>query len=121
MSADDFIGQFVSKLQTRAELLRRHGAWEAATTCDEIRGELEREFRAWWLAELSVREAAIESGYSTERLRELVHEGRVADQRPPGSGGEIRVRRADLPRRPRPSAPADAVDQLADQILSRRG
>src|SRR5439155_25183150 len=117
---ESFIAPFAAELRTRAALLRDHGAAEAAVTCEKIAGELERAFREWWLAELTVGEASLESGYSSDRLRELVREGRLPDQRPPGSSGEIRIRRADLPRRPRTAAPTPAVDALATQILAGR-
>ena len=120
MTPDAFIRQFGTNLRVRAELLRRHGAVEAASTCEQVAGELEQDFQEWWLAELTVSEASIESGYSTDRLRELVREGRLPDQRPPGSAGEIRIRRADLPRRPHPTAPSPALDALASQILAGR-
>ena|SRR5437879_574908 len=120
MSADMFFREFASMLRAREALLRAHGATEAASTCAQIVAELERAFGDWWLAELTVSEASRESGYSPDRLRELVREGRLPDQRSPGSLGEIRIRRADLPRRPRTAAPAPAVDALATHILAGR-
>jgi len=120
MSADTFVREFASMLRAREALLRAYGAIEAATTCAQIVGELERAFGDWWLAELAVSEASRESGYSPDRLRELVREGRLPNQRPPGNGGEIRIRRADLPRRPRSVVPTPEVDALAAQILAGR-
>ncbi len=120
MNPDAFVRELVEKLRGRAAFMRRHGAAEAATTCDRIAEELDHDFRAWWLAELTVGEASIESGYSTERLRELVREGRLPDRRPPGRDGEIRIRRADLPRRPSARAPTEAVEALAAQVLAGR-
>ena len=117
---EGFIPPFVAGLRERAALLQDHGAAEAAVTCEKIAGDLERAFRDWWLAELTVSEASRESGYSAYRLRELVREGRLPDQRPPSSAGEIRIRRADLPRRPHPTAPSPALDALASQILAGR-
>jgi len=117
---EGFIAPFVAGLRDRAALLQDHGAAEAAVTCEKIAGDLERAFRDWWLAELTVSEASRESGYSTDRLRELVREGRLPDPRPEGSAGEIRIRRADLPRRPYTTAPSLAVDALANRILAGR-
>ena len=117
---EGFIAPFVAGLRQRATLLRDHGATEAASTCEKIAAELEGAFREWWLAELTVSEASRESGYSADRLRELVREGRLPDPRPEGSAGEIRIRRADLPRRPNTAAPSPAVDALASQILAGR-
>ena len=120
MTPDGFIHRTTARLRARAELLRQHGAAEAASTCEQVAAELERDFEQWWLAELTVSEASTESGYSPDRLRELVREGRLPDRRPPRSSGEIRIRRADLPRRPRTAAPTPAVDALATQILAGR-
>ena len=120
MTPDTFIHQTTAKLRSRAELLRQHGAGEAASTCEQVARELERDFHEWWLAELTVSEASIESGYSPDRLRELVREGRLPDPRPEGSVGEIWIRRADLPRRPNLAAPSAAVDALASQVLAGR-
>src|SRR5438034_6579518 len=117
---EGFIAPFATELRARAVLLRDHGAAEAAAACEKIAGELEQAFREWWLAELTVSEASLESGYSSDRLRELVREGRLPDQRPSGSSGEIRIRRADLPRRPRTAAPTPVVNALAAQILAGR-
>lgn len=119
MDQDAFVRQFVCTLRAREQLLRNYGAAEAAAACQQIASELEQVFREWWLAELPVSEAAAESGYSAERLRELIREGRLPNHRPPGAGGEIRVRRADLPRRPGPPAPSKAVDELAVRLARR--
>lgn len=120
IGVDGFVARFVSTLRERVALLRAHGAIEAAATCEHIVSEFDQAFRTWSLAELTVTEASIESGYSAERLRELVREGRLPDQRPPGSGREIRIRRADLPRRPRAATPAAAVEALATRVLAGR-
>src|SRR5438034_10491078 len=109
---EGFIAPFATELRARAVLLRDHGAAEAAAACEASAGALEQAFRDWWLADLTVSEASLESGYSSDRLRELVREGRLPDQRPPGSGGQIRIRRGDLPRRPRRTAPTPVVDAL---------
>ena len=81
-----------------------------------VADELDGAWRAWREAELTLAEAAAESGYSTDRLRELVAEGRLPAA---GAPWELRVRRADLPRRPgRPAA--GAVEALAAQIKAGR-
>ena len=120
MSAQVFVASFVSDLRHRAALLASHGAAEAATTCERVADDLEAAFHAWWCAELSVVEAVAESGYSPDRLRELVREGRIPDVRPSAESGEIRLRRSDLPRRPRPARPSPVVTALAAQVLPGR-
>ncbi len=120
MSQDTFVSEFLAGLRARAELLSSHGAAEAASTCRYIAHELDVEFRRWWLAELTVAEASTESGYSADRLRELVREGRLPDRRSPELEAQIRIRRADLPRRPGVPRPVDAVEELAGKVLARR-
>src|SRR2546423_9216914 len=100
---EGFIAPFAAELRARAALLRDHGATEAAVACEKIASELEQAFREWWLAELTVSEASVESGYSTDRLRELVREGRLPDRRLVGSGGGGRGGRAGRP--PPPPTP----------------
>lgn len=117
---DAFVTAFVAALRDQAALLRGYGAGEASATCERIAADLEGAFRSWWTADLSVPEASDASGYSADRLRELVREGRIPDSRGPEVRGEIRLRRSDLPRRPRAAAPSPAVNALATQVLPGR-
>lgn len=50
--------------------------------------------------ELSVAEAARESGYSEEHLRRLVRDGRLTARRGARPKSHLRIRRSDLPRKP---------------------
>ncbi len=104
--------------RAEAELLRAHGALEAAATKERDAGELETAWRAWSTEELSVTESASESGYSADRLRALVREGKLPARR--AGDGELRVRRCDLPRRPGAPAPAGPVEALAAEVLAGR-
>ena len=118
---DAFVEAFVAELLERGRFLERHGAQEAAAACRAVADDLEQEFAAWWSAELSIATASEESGYSADRLRELVRDGTIPGR--PGQRGEVRVRRSELPKRPqRPKRPCSPVDQLARQIeTSRQG
>jgi len=107
-----------ARWRAEAELLRAHGAVEAAATKGHDAGELETAWRAWHTAELTVSEGAAESGYSADRLRELVREGRLAGRQ--AADGVLRVRRCDLPRRPGVPAPAGPVAALAAAVLAGR-
>jgi hypothetical protein len=120
VGVDGFVAAFVGRVRARASTLRAYGAVEAATACEAVADELEQQFRSWWQAEMTVVEAAKESGYSPDRLRELVHEGRIPDRREAGSTGAIRVRRSDLPRRPNRPDSSGAVEALASSILLDR-
>jgi len=104
-----FIADQVAGLRERAATLARYGAREAGASLEQAAVDLEAAFRRWWLEELSVSAAAVETGYSAERLRELVREGRVPSALEPGK--PIRLRRCDLPRKvgAEQSATLDAV------------
>lgn len=94
-----FILAQVVALRERSSLLAAYGAFEASQALQKAAEELECAFRAWWVSELTVAEAAMEAGYSEERMRELIREGRIEGERS-GKAGPFRVRRCDLPRKP---------------------
>ena len=78
--------------------------------------DMEAAQRAWERQEMTIAEAAEWSRYSEDHLRELVRDGRLPDQRPPGSQGRIQVRRCDLPLKARghgSSVVADMADHLS--------
>jgi hypothetical protein len=60
--------------------------------------ELQRALRAAEADILTVPEAARESGYSADRLKELIREGKIPNA---GRKHAPRIRRGDLPRKPR--------------------
>ena len=100
-----FVAAQVAAFRERAALLARYGAREGAESLTAAATELEEAFRHWWLEELSVTEAAREAGFSEERVRDLVREGRIERRSndKDGKGGQIRVRRCDLPRKAVPA------------------
>jgi hypothetical protein len=112
-----FVRGFVSLLRDRARQLERYGASEAAGACAAVADDLEHEFQTWWSEEVSIAAASQESGYSADRLRELVREGTIRGRRDPC--GEVRVRRSDLPKRP--PFLKSVVNELADQLVAVRG
>lgn len=99
-----------------ADTLRGYGAEGQAETLKRCASELDIALRAFQREELTLRQAAGWSGYSVKRLRELVHEGKIPDNRPDGSQGTIRVRRCDLPRKP--AADREALSP-ADRLYSK--
>lgn len=74
-------------------------AGPAAEAFRRAADELDAALREAADEELTLQEAAEESGYSTRRLRELLSEGEVP-MGPSGRKGRPRIRRADLPRKP---------------------
>lgn len=80
-----------------AEQQRRLGAEAQAHTLEYCAAELREVLRVTSGELLSLRQAADESGYSTEHLGRLIREGKI-----PNSGRKSRplVRRSDLPLKP---------------------
>jgi multidrug efflux pump subunit AcrA (membrane-fusion protein) len=99
--------------RTRAAELRRWAAAEgAATALEAAAAELEAAVRAAEDQELTLAEAADESGLSERRLRELIAAGDVPQA---GRRGRPRIRRGDLPVRRKASRPAPSpYDPRAD-------
>lgn len=97
---EGFVGRQVAAFRERAALLASYGAREAGEAIEHTALDLESAFRTWWLAELTVAEAAEEAGYSEERIRDLAR-----DNRQGGRTGPLRLRRCDLPRKSRRELP----------------
>ena len=87
--------------RTEAATLRQRGAPQQAEALESSADELESALRAAGQETLSLPEAAAESGYSEEHLRRLVRGGALPANRNEGERTHIRLRRADLPRKPR--------------------
>lgn len=96
----DPLAALTAKLRDEAELMRQRGLEREARLEESIVEEIETALRAWQHEELTVQEAAEESGYSPKTLRRMVRKGRIPDSRPDASQAEIRIRRRDLPRKP---------------------
>jgi hypothetical protein len=119
VTVDGFIAAFAGRLRDRAQQLELYGASEAAGACAAVADDLEHEFQTWWSEELSIAAASRESGYSADRLRAQVRAGKLPARREGSPGGEICIRRADLPRRVRMNEP-QGIDDLAREVLTER-
>ncbi len=111
----------VARWREEAQLLRAHGAGEAAATKERDATELEQEVRAFSLESLTLERAVGESGYSYSALQHMVATGRVPNA---GSAHRPRIRRADLPRKPARRSPVDAGEgepDLAELVLASAG
>lgn len=98
---------------------RELGLTQAAAMSEAHADELDAAVREWATQALDLEAAARESGYSRSRLQHLVADGDVPNA---GEAGSPRIRRADLPRRPRTSAVRrldDGRPDLAGARLSR--
>lgn len=94
-------------------MLSTYGADAPAKTMEACSAELEAELRAWLDERLTLEDAAAESGYSYSSLQK-----RVASSEIPNAGdkGSPRIRRKDLPYKPR-SSPDDGI--AAEALLRR--
>jgi hypothetical protein len=102
--------------RSRAEELRPYAA-PAAEAFVRAAFELEEAMREAADEELTLAEAARESGYSERRLRELVKDGDIPNA---GRKGAPRLRRADRPRKGRkPAEGSYDAQEHATSILSR--
>lgn len=110
--------ELVTRWRSDAELLEAHGATEAATTCRLHAAAVEAAIAEEAGRELTLQEAVAESGFSERRLRELISEGRIPNA---GEKGRPRIRRADLPMKPRASGAGFDAAAEARSILGRAG
>jgi|SRR5579862_881933 len=96
MAAVMLRSELVAAWRDRAELLRRHGAIEAAATTETLADELEVAIPVENDELLTLAQAAETSGYSEDHLGREIREGRLPNA---GRSGAPRIRRADLPRK----------------------
>ena len=113
--------RLVSRWREEAQILRRYGDANQAILLEECASQVEATWCDYLLEELSVEEAALESGYSLDRLRTLVRRGVIPDRRNPDAESRIRIRRSDLPRRPgRTRTASTQVSDIASELLTKR-
>lgn len=119
MMSADRLECLAEEWRRRAEERAEEGALlDGGKLYEKVVRELEAALREHMNEELTVAEAAEESGYSEDSLREMVREGRIPDTRPPGSQGRIKIKRKFLPRKPpEPESPdLDVVEKMADEV-----
>jgi hypothetical protein len=113
--------RLVSRWREEAQILRRYGDANQAVLLEECASQIEAAWCEYLLEELSVEEAALESGYSLDRLRALVRQGEIPDRRQSGTQSKLRIRRGDLPRRPGLTRTASTqVSDIAGTLLTNR-
>lgn len=110
------LANLTARWRTDADLLEAHGAVEAAATKRRDATELDAAVREAEAEELTLEQARRESGYSERRLRELLADGAIPNA---GRRHAPRIRRADLPRKPR--AAGGAFDARAEAAVIRGG
>ncbi len=106
--------EFVVRWRTRSEELARFGAQvDGARLCGEVLNDFELVCQGEDDAELTLDEAAEESGYSSDHLRRLVRDKKLQAYK---RGRRLFFRRASLPKKPvKVDAPRiGAYDPIAD-------
>jgi hypothetical protein len=110
---------FLLKWETRVvEYQQLRVSADAASLCKALLNDLAqvratREDRIVCLSE-----AAAASGYSQTHLARLVKDGKLKSLRPPGGGGRLTFRIADLPKKPAaPHTTAAGVHDLASRLF----
>src|SRR5437016_13420514 len=103
--------EFVIRLRTgQSEWARIGAVVDGARLCEDVLHDFEAVTRAEDDAELSLSEAAAESGYSSDHLRRLHRLGKVPAFR---KGRNLFFRSGDLPRKPT-AATFSPYDPIAD-------
>jgi hypothetical protein len=110
------LADLVATWTARAEELAPYAA-PAAEAFRRAAAELEAELRAKNEEALTLEQAAEESGYAADSLRHMVSDGKVPNA---GRLGAPRIRRGDLPRRPRATASAYDPNEDALSLVRRR-
>ena len=107
------IEQLPARWRASAEELKRYGADAQARALEEAAEQLEAAIVDRDDAELTLQEAATESGYSAKHLGRLLAEGQLANR---GKVHAPRIRRGDLPRKVTPLRPPPATRTVRAQI-----
>ncbi len=98
-----------------AEVLRKRGATAQAEVLESCVADHELALNEWHTEELTLRQASEESGFSYSHLQQ-------SKDIKLGTSGSPRIRRCDLPYKPRRSGPqlANGQPDLADEILTSK-
>ena len=115
------VHQAVAEIRAKAKELRdSFGAEHAARALEWAATKVDTALISEADRVVYLPEAARISGYCEGHLARLVRRGQIADMRPPGSRGRIKVRVADLPTKAghKHTPPADVHD-LASRLFKR--
>ena len=106
---------FTETLRTEVAQLRHRGLSETADVLESVANDHEQVLNNWYTEELTLTQAAEESGYSYSTLQQMKDLNA-------GTSGAPRIRRCDLPRKPQRSGPRLTHGQpdLADEILTSK-
>jgi hypothetical protein len=110
------LAELARRWREDADLLASYGDERGATVCRRHADALDAALASQGGELLDLATAARVSGYSPDRLRHLVASGQVPNA---GRKGSPRVRRADLPVKPRPAGDGFDAAGKAAAILRR--
>ena len=111
---DGWTAYLVEKWRDEARVFRLRGSEALALAAESYAADLEAEWNAYLLEELTLEDAAAESGYSYSALQKQLASGLLENV---GGKGSPRVRRSDLPSKGRRVEP----DLATAAILERAG
>ena len=103
-----------SRWREEAALLARYGDEKGSLICHVHADQLDAAVCDANADLLTLSQAALESGYSRSRLRHLVSDGKLPNS---GRKGNPRIRRGDLPRKPRSDTNAFDAIEAAHSVL----
>ena len=106
---------FTDGLRTEVAQLRHRGLAELADVLESVANDHEQVLNDWHTEELTLRQAAEESGYSYSALQQM----KTINV---GTTGSPRIMRCDMPLKPRRSGPqlANGQPDLANEILTSK-
>ena len=106
--------ELLARWRNSAEDLEGFGASDQAQAVRRCAAELEESIRTAATEVLTVSQAATETGYSKDYLRQQVASGNIPNA---GQPGRPRILRQDLPA-PKPVPRAQGPQRLVDRVLS---
>ena len=111
----DALRAFTDGLRAEVAHLRHRGLSEMADVLESVANDHQQVLDAWHTEALTLRQAEQESGFSYSRLQQMKDINT-------GTTGTPRIRRCDLPYKPRRSGPllANGEPDLADEILASK-
>ena len=122
----DSLASLAVRWRTEAQVLRQRGQETLALMTESFADELETALHEYDQATLTLREAAVESGYSADHLGKLIREGKLPNA---GRRNAPRLRRRDLPAKLRPfdgvapflNTSVTSREQIVRSVVNERG
>ena len=108
----DRLRELANEWRADAVVLRKRGAVAQAEALESCVADHEQAVQEWRNEELTLHQAAEESGFSYSRLQQMKDINT-------GTTGTPRIRRCDLPHKPRRSGPKLAPDPAGEILASK--